>query len=52
MYEVFGGTVAHAGEIVHGKTSDMAHDGKGVFAGACVAASPAPSPPRNADAVV
>lgn len=33
MYEVFGGTVTHAGEIVHGKTSDMSHDGKGVFAG-------------------
>jgi anthranilate synthase/aminodeoxychorismate synthase-like glutamine amidotransferase len=31
MYEVFGGTVTHAGEIVHGKTSEMTHDGKGVF---------------------
>jgi anthranilate/para-aminobenzoate synthase component II len=36
MFEVYGGTVTHAGEIVHGKTSPMHHDGKGVFAGACV----------------
>jgi anthranilate/para-aminobenzoate synthase component II len=33
MFEVFGGVVAHAGEIMHGKTSDMFHDGKGVFQG-------------------
>ncbi len=33
MYEVYGGTVTHAGEIMHGKTSDMAHDGKGIFEG-------------------
>jgi anthranilate/para-aminobenzoate synthase component II len=33
MFEVYGGTVAHAGEIVHGKTSAMTHDGRGVFAG-------------------
>ena len=33
MYEAFGGTVAHAGEIVHGKASAIAHDGQGVFAG-------------------
>jgi anthranilate synthase/aminodeoxychorismate synthase-like glutamine amidotransferase len=31
--EAFGGTVAYAGEIVHGKTSMVKHDGKGVFAG-------------------
>ena len=31
--EAFGGTVAYAGEIVHGKTSMVSHDGKGVFAG-------------------
>jgi anthranilate synthase/aminodeoxychorismate synthase-like glutamine amidotransferase len=31
--EVFGGTVAGAGEIKHGKTSVITHDGKGVFAG-------------------
>lgn len=31
--EVFGGRVAGAGEIVHGKTSMVRHDGKGVFAG-------------------
>jgi len=30
---VFGGQVAGAGEIVHGKTSRIEHDGKGVFAG-------------------
>jgi anthranilate synthase component 2 len=27
----YGGTVASAGEIVHGKTSSIRHDGKGVF---------------------
>jgi len=31
--EAFGGTVAYAGEIVHGKTSMVTHDGKGVLAG-------------------
>ncbi len=31
--EVYGGTVAGAGEIKHGKTSMVRHDGKGVFAG-------------------
>ena len=31
--EAFGGKVAYAGEIVHGKTSMVSHDGKGVFAG-------------------
>ncbi len=31
--EVFGGRVAGAGEIKHGKTSQITHDGKGVFAG-------------------
>ena len=31
--EAFGGTVAYAGEIRHGKTSMVSHDGKGVFAG-------------------
>lgn len=34
MYEVYGGTVTYAGEIVHGKTSVMSHDGKGCFKGA------------------
>ncbi|MEX2430474.1 MAG: aminodeoxychorismate/anthranilate synthase component II [Dehalococcoidia bacterium] len=29
----YGATVAGAGEIVHGKTSVIAHDGRGVFAG-------------------
>ncbi|MSQ26018.1 MAG: aminodeoxychorismate/anthranilate synthase component II [Dehalococcoidia bacterium] len=29
----YGATVAGAGEIVHGKTSPIHHDGKGVFAG-------------------
>ncbi|KAF8002186.1 hypothetical protein HF325_003151 [Metschnikowia pulcherrima] len=33
MVEVFGGTVSYAGEIVHGKTSTIKHDGKSVFAG-------------------
>ena len=31
--EAFGGIVDYAGEIVHGKTSVVHHDGKGVFAG-------------------
>jgi anthranilate synthase/aminodeoxychorismate synthase-like glutamine amidotransferase len=31
--EAFGGVVGRAGEIVHGKTSMVHHDGKGVFAG-------------------
>ena len=33
VYEVFGGSVEGAGEIKHGKTSAIEHDGKGVFAG-------------------
>jgi len=33
IYEVFGGTVAGAGEILHGKVSAIEHDGKGVYAG-------------------
>ena len=31
--EAFGGSVKYAGEIVHGKTSVISHDGKGVFKG-------------------
>ena len=31
--EAYGATVQHAGEIMHGKTSMISHDGKGVFAG-------------------
>ena len=31
--EVFGGTVAGAGEIMHGKSSMIYHDGKGVYEG-------------------
>jgi len=45
MFEVFGGVVEHAGEIVHGKTSDMVHDGKGLFAGGCALAPLAPPTP-------
>lgn len=33
MVEVFGGEVSFAGEIVHGKTSTIRHDGKGAFEG-------------------
>ena len=33
MYEVYGGTVAPAGEVMHGKTSPIEHDARGVFAG-------------------
>ena len=31
--EAFGGDVVSAGEIMHGKVSQIAHDGRGVFAG-------------------
>ena len=31
--QVFGGTVVHAREVMHGKVSPIFHDGKGVFAG-------------------
>lgn len=31
--EVYGGTVTHAPELMHGKTSQIAHDGRGVFDG-------------------
>jgi anthranilate synthase/aminodeoxychorismate synthase-like glutamine amidotransferase len=31
--EVFGGIVEGAGEILHGKVSQITHDGRGVFAG-------------------
>ena len=31
--EVYGGTVVRAPELMHGKTSLIAHDGKGVFTG-------------------
>lgn len=33
MVHVFGGVVGPAGEIVHGKTSNIKHDAKGLFAG-------------------
>lgn len=33
IYEAFGGRVVVAPEIVHGKTSALAHDRKGVYAG-------------------
>ena len=29
----FGGVIARAGRLMHGKTSDITHDGQGVFAG-------------------
>ncbi len=31
--EAFGGDVVHAPALMHGKTSEITHDGKGVFAG-------------------
>lgn len=31
--EVFGGEIVRAGELMHGKISQVQHDGKGVFAG-------------------
>lgn len=33
MFDVFGGEVGYAGEIVHGKTSPVHHDNKGLFKG-------------------
>lgn len=31
IFEVFGGTVSYAGDILHGKTSTIKHDGRSVF---------------------
>ncbi|EHK45707.1 uncharacterized protein TrAtP1_012749 [Trichoderma atroviride] len=33
MFDVYGGEVSSAGEWLHGKTSPLTHDAKGVFAG-------------------
>ncbi len=33
LAEAYGGTVTHAPELMHGKTSPIHHNGKGVFAG-------------------
>ncbi len=33
IFDVYGGEVSPAGEILHGKTSPLAHDSKGVYAG-------------------
>jgi anthranilate synthase/indole-3-glycerol phosphate synthase/phosphoribosylanthranilate isomerase len=33
IFSVFGGVVDVTGEILHGKTSPLSHDGKGVYAG-------------------
>ncbi|KAJ3150957.1 bifunctional tryptophan synthase trp1 [Geranomyces michiganensis] len=33
MFEIWGGTVTYAGEIVHGKTTPVLHDGKGLYEG-------------------
>lgn len=33
MFDVFGGEVSSAGEYLHGKTSPLSHDGKGVYSG-------------------
>ena len=33
IFDVFGGDVSFAGEILHGKTSPLSHDAKGVYAG-------------------
>jgi anthranilate synthase component 2/para-aminobenzoate synthetase component 2 len=33
MGQVFGGKVVRAGRLMHGKVSEMAHDGRGVFEG-------------------
>lgn len=34
IVQAFGGVIVHAQAIMHGKTSDVTHDGKGLFAGA------------------
>ena len=33
MLDLYGGDVSYAGEILHGKTSPLSHDSKGVYAG-------------------
>lgn len=33
MFEVYGGTVSYAGEIIHGKASPIKHDSRGCFKG-------------------
>ncbi|KAI1148672.1 indole-3-glycerol phosphate synthase [Nemania diffusa] len=33
IFDVYGGDVTSAGEILHGKTSPLSHDSKGVYAG-------------------
>ena len=33
IFSVFGGKVEVTGQILHGKTSDLLHDGKGIYAG-------------------
>ncbi|KAL2146063.1 hypothetical protein VTI28DRAFT_5402 [Corynascus sepedonium] len=33
IFDVYGGDVSFAGEILHGKTSPLCHDSKGVYAG-------------------
>ncbi|KIH93686.1 anthranilate synthase [Sporothrix brasiliensis 5110] len=33
IFDVYGGMVDSAGEILHGKTSPLGHDGRGVYAG-------------------
>ncbi|OBT58615.1 hypothetical protein VE04_01809 [Pseudogymnoascus sp. 24MN13] len=33
IFSVFGGEVSYAGEILHGKTSPLRHDSKGMYAG-------------------
>jgi anthranilate synthase/indole-3-glycerol phosphate synthase/phosphoribosylanthranilate isomerase len=33
MVDLFGGEIAYAGEIMHGKTSKIRHDGRGIFKG-------------------
>lgn len=33
IFDVYGGDVSYAGEILHGKTSPLSHDSKGAYAG-------------------
>ena len=42
--EAFGGDVIRASHLMHGKTSSISHDGKGIFAGLAIAAHLHPLP--------
>ena len=41
LVEVFGGRVVRAGRLMHGKVSEVTHDGRGLFSGCPRASRPA-----------